>query len=227
MSSIGLGHLTRMKVVGCPRVLGYYVVNNFDSDAMVLRLPRGDIPITRELVHHLRGLPLEETYTELLQFREKDDDTVALWKEQFQGSSDIRPKGIQKATLNTTEPDLIFKVNLFGLLCNIIGQSKSIGTCDLSMLSKVRKDLDLKEIDWCSYVLKGLKDTRWAWNPNSDTSYYVGPILLLMLLYLEYVHCDEVPVQRGTPSICFWNVDEMRKRELWELSHGGFGLGDL
>lgn len=190
MSSIGLGHLTRMKVVGCPRVLGYYVVNNFDSDAMVLRLPRGDIPITRELVHHLLGLPLEETYiyTELLQFREKDDDTVALWKEQFQGSSDIRPKGIQKATINTTEPDLIFKVNLFVLLCNIIGQSKGMGTCDLSMLSKVRKDLDLKEIDWCSYVLKGLKDTRWAWNPNSDTSYYVGPILLLVVSYWYYFY---------------------------------------
>ncbi|KAI3499221.1 hypothetical protein L1887_35014 [Cichorium endivia] len=96
---------------------GYYVVNNFDSDAMVLRLPRGDIPITREIVHHLLGLPLGETSIESLQFRENDDDTLALWKEQFQGSSDIKPKGIQKAMLNTTEPNLIFKVNLFVLLC--------------------------------------------------------------------------------------------------------------
>nr|KAJ0220785.1 hypothetical protein LSAT_V11C200055300 [Lactuca sativa] len=61
------------------------------------------------------------------------------------------------------------------------GQSISMGTCDLSMLSKVTKDLDLSDIDWCGYVFDCLKETKSAWNPNNKKGFYVGPIILMLV----------------------------------------------
>ncbi|CAH1425996.1 unnamed protein product [Lactuca virosa] len=76
-------------------------------------------------------------------------------------------------------------------------QSMSMGTCDLSMLSKVIKDMDLSDIDWYGYVFDCLKDTRSAWNPYNRKGFYVGPIIFLLLLYVESVRCDSVKIVRG------------------------------
>ncbi|CAI9279196.1 unnamed protein product [Lactuca saligna] len=103
----------------------------------------------------------------------------------------------------------------------------SMGTCDVSMLSRVSEDLDLSDIDWCSYVLECLKNTKHAWNSMSDTSYYVGPIVLLTLIYLEHVSCDAVTIDRGRPVICLWDVETMHLREEYEIRNGGIGSGEL
>ncbi|CAH1421354.1 unnamed protein product [Lactuca virosa] len=146
---------------------------------------------------------------------------------QFDDEDNIRPWAVQQAIMQTTHADLLFKVNIFGLQCNTLCQSMSMGTCDLSMLSKVTKDLDLSHIDWCGYVFDYLKDTRSAWNPYSKKGLYVGPIIFLLLLYVESVRCDSVKIVRGRPAICFWNVDKLRERERVECRTIGLGMGEM
>ncbi|KAL4556920.1 hypothetical protein LXL04_035087 [Taraxacum kok-saghyz] len=124
-------------------------------------------------------------------------------------------------------PDLMFKVNIFVLLCNTLGKTNSMGTCDVSMLPKVTTDLDLSNFDWCSYVLKCVEDTRFSWNESSATSYYFGPIILLTFLYVECVRFDGFKIERGIPAICYWTVDNMRKREDLELKSVGLGNGEI
>ncbi|CAH1431617.1 unnamed protein product [Lactuca virosa] len=102
-----------------------------------------------------------------------------------------------------------------------------MGTCDVSMLSRVSEDLDLSDIDWCSYVLECLKNTKHAWNSMSDTSYYVGHIVLLTLIYLEHVSCDAVTIDCGRPAICFCDVETMHLHEEYEIRNGGIGSGEL
>ncbi|CAI9299610.1 unnamed protein product [Lactuca saligna] len=155
------------------------------------------------------------------------DKTVDLCSVQFKSENDIRPKGVQRAIKRLKDVGLLFKVNFLVLICNTLGQSKSMGTCDVSMLSRVLEDLDLSDIDWCSYVLECLKNTKHAWNSISDTSYYVGPIVLLMLIYLEHVSCDAVTIDRGRPVICFWDVETICLHEEYEIRNGGIGSGEL
>ncbi|CAH1454220.1 unnamed protein product [Lactuca virosa] len=203
ISSIGFGPLLNIKVDGSASRIGYYAVNNFDPERMVLTVERGEIPITRQLIHDMLGLPLGNVNINSLNFTPAQDKTVDLWSAQFNSENDISPKGVQRAIKRLKDVGLLFKVNFLVLICNTLGQSKSMSTCDVSMLAKVSEDLDLSDIDWCSYVLECLKNTKNAWNPMSDTSYYVGPIVLLT------------------------DVETIRSREEYEIRNGGLGTGEL
>ncbi|CAI9290907.1 unnamed protein product [Lactuca saligna] len=225
--SIGLGHLLNMKVDGCASIMGHYIVRNFDADRMVLNLHHGEIPINRQVIHEMLGLPLGNVTIKSMPYREVTDDTITVWRKQFDDEDNIRPRVVQQVIMQSTRADLLFKVNIFLLLCNILGQLMSMGTCDLSMLSKVMKDLDLSDIDWCEYVFDCLKETKSSWNPNRKKGFYVGPIILLMLLYIESVRCNSVKIVRGRPAICFWNVDKLREREIVECRTIGVGMGEL
>ncbi|CAI9285734.1 unnamed protein product [Lactuca saligna] len=68
-SSIDLGHMLNMKVDGCASIIGHYMVRNFDADKMVLRLPLGDIPINREVIHELLGQHLGNVAINLMECR--------------------------------------------------------------------------------------------------------------------------------------------------------------
>nr|KAJ0227372.1 hypothetical protein LSAT_V11C100031940 [Lactuca sativa] len=228
ISSIGLGHLLNMKVDGCASIMGHYIVRNFDADMMVLKLHHGEIQINRQVIHEMLGLPLGHVTIKSMPYREVTDDTITVWRKQFEDEDNIRPRAVQQVIMQSTRADLIFKVNIFVLLCNTLGQSMSMGTCDLSMLSKVTKDLDLSDIDWCGYVFDCLKETKSAWNPNSKKGFYVGPIILLLLSFnIESVRCDSVKIVRCRPAICCWNVDKLRERERVECRTIGLGMGEL
>ncbi|KAL4567955.1 hypothetical protein LXL04_023552 [Taraxacum kok-saghyz] len=194
---------------------------------MVLKVNKGVIKITREHVHKLLGLPLGRVNIDNMEYQSKEDKIVDDWYNQFDARKDIRPHAVKEAIMCAEQPDLMFKVNLFVLLCNTLGKTNSMGTCDVSMLPKVTKDLDLSDFDWCSYVLKCLEDTRFSWNESSATSYYFGPIILLTLLYVECVRFDGFKIERGIPAICYWTVDNMRKREELELNSVGLGDGEI
>ncbi|KAL4574305.1 hypothetical protein LXL04_021134 [Taraxacum kok-saghyz] len=232
---IGLGHLLQMKVDGSPTKIGYYAVKNFDPKNMVLKVNNGVINITREHVHKILGLPLGHVKIDNMEYWSKEDKTVDDWYDQFDGKNDITPHAVKEAMSCAEHPDLMFKVNLFVLLCNTLAKTNSMDTCDVSMLPKVTKDLDLSNFDRCSYVLKCLEDTRFSWNESSATSYYFGPIILLTihvlfnlwLLYVECVRFDGFKIERGIPAICYWTVANMRKREDLELSSVGLGTGEI
>ncbi|KAL4592180.1 hypothetical protein LXL04_005166 [Taraxacum kok-saghyz] len=224
---IGLGHLLQMKVDGSPTKIGYYAVKNFDPKNMVLKVNKGVINITREHVHKLLGLPLGRVKIDDMEYRSKEDKTVDDWYDQFDGRKDIRPHAVKEAMTCAEHLDLMFKVNLFVLLCNTLGKTNSMGTCDVSTLPKVTKDLDLSNFDWCSNVLKCLEDTRFSWNESSATSYYFGHIIRLTLLYVECVRFDGFKIEHGIPAICYWTVDNMRKREELELNSIGLGNGEI
>ncbi|CAI9297951.1 unnamed protein product [Lactuca saligna] len=80
ISSIGLGHLLNMKADGYESTMGHYTVRNFDADRMVLILHHGDIPINRQVIHELLGLPLGNVTIKSMAYREVTDDTITVWK---------------------------------------------------------------------------------------------------------------------------------------------------
>ena len=47
------------------------------------------------------------------------------------------------------------------------------------------------------------------------------------MLYVECVRFDGFKIERGIPAICYWTVDNMRKREELELNSVGLGDGEI
>ncbi|KAI3790594.1 hypothetical protein L2E82_03751 [Cichorium intybus] len=225
MCEVGLRDLLDITVDGIPSHIGYYAVSNFDCENMYLKVSGGQLPVNRQVVHHLLGLPLGDRNILDSSSNDGGDDTVDKWKEQFKLENDIRPKGVQKLIMRSREADLMFRVNILVLICNTLGQSVSMGTCDLSMLNTVNSSFDLGNIDWCGYIIQCLKNTVPIWKRSSKKPYFFGPITLLTLLYLEGLRFDGVDVEKGRPSICCWNASTMRLREELEMASGPFGMG--
>nr|KAJ0211327.1 hypothetical protein LSAT_V11C400176700 [Lactuca sativa] len=73
ISSIGMGHLLNMKVDGCASIMGHYIVKNFNVDRMVLKLHHAEIPINRQVIHEMLGLPLGHVTIKSMPYREVTD----------------------------------------------------------------------------------------------------------------------------------------------------------
>nr|KAJ0193635.1 hypothetical protein LSAT_V11C800426000 [Lactuca sativa] len=105
---------------GCASIMGHYTVRNFDADRMVLNLHHGDIPINRQVIQELLGLPLGNVTIKFMTYREVTDDIIIVWKKQSDDEDNIRPRVVQQVIMQTTRADLLYKVNIFVLLCNTL-----------------------------------------------------------------------------------------------------------
>nr|KAJ0224582.1 hypothetical protein LSAT_V11C100000360 [Lactuca sativa] len=143
ISSIGMWHLLNMKVDGCASIMGHYTVRNFDSDRMVLNLHHGDIPINWEVIHELLGLPLGNVAIKSMAYRQVTDDTIIVWKKQFEDEDNIRPRAVQQAIMQTTRAYLLFKVNIFVLLCNTLESVR----CDSVKIVRARPTICFWNVD--------------------------------------------------------------------------------
>ncbi|CAI9297322.1 unnamed protein product [Lactuca saligna] len=110
ISSIGLGHLLNMKVDGCASIMGHYTISNFDADRMVLNLYHGEIPINRQVIHEMLGLPLGNVTIKSMPYREVIYDMIIVWTKQFDDEDNIRPRAVQQVIMQSTRADLLFKL---------------------------------------------------------------------------------------------------------------------
>ena len=49
----------------------------------------------------------------------------------------------------------------------------------------------------------------------------------MQLIYIHSTKCDSDLKAHEVPSIQFWNSDDIKRRETFELNNGGFGNLDL
>ncbi|GKC71427.1 hypothetical protein Tco_1117310 [Tanacetum coccineum] len=68
---------------------------------------------------------------------------------------------------------------------NVICASKEDGGPNLDTLDYISEDVDIRNLDWCTFVWDCLKDTK------KPKTYYCGSVTLLMLIYLYCTKCDE------------------------------------
>lgn len=180
MCEIGLRDLLDITVDGIPSHISFYAVSNFDWKNMVLKVSGGQLPVNnKQVVHHLLGLPLGDKNILELTSNDGGDDTLDKWKEQFKQENDIRPKGVLKMIMQSRQADLMFRLNILVLICNTLGESVSMGTCDLSILNKVISSFDLANIDRCGYIIECLKNTVPIWQRSSKKPYFSEPITFL------------------------------------------------
>ncbi|CAI9281813.1 unnamed protein product [Lactuca saligna] len=177
---MGFGCLLKMKIIDIPLKLGFYVLQNFDSERMVIDIEGKELKVTIEYVHDMLGIPIGGTKLTQLDQWPKDDTSYDEWKQQFKKYSIIRLSAIKKVIISTTQADFNFKLNFLILFVNTFCESISMGRCSLFPLSYISRKTDISNIDWCSYVLDCLVRTKNSYIPYSDTSFFVGPSTFLV-----------------------------------------------
>ncbi|CAH9109698.1 unnamed protein product [Cuscuta europaea] len=76
----------------------------------------------------------------------------------------------------------------------------------------------------CGYALEILIEAKDYWSKNR-TRQFPGPLLFLIMFYVDNVMFKGRKVQRGLSSIIGWTTQKLNKREKEEIESGGFGFG--
>nr|KAJ0228558.1 hypothetical protein LSAT_V11C100046600 [Lactuca sativa] len=190
VKSMGFGALLKMKITDIPLKLGFYVLQKFDSERMVIDIEGKELKVTAEFVHDMLGIPIGGTKLTQLDQWPKDDTSYDEWKQQFKKDSIIRLSTIKNVIVSTTQVDFNFKLNLLVLFVNTFCESTSMGRCNLFPLSYISRRIDISNIDWCSYVLDCLVITKNSYIPYSDNNFFVGPSTFLVLFYADNIHSE-------------------------------------
>ncbi|CAH1440192.1 unnamed protein product [Lactuca virosa] len=115
---MGFGSLLKMEITDIPLKLGFYILQEFDYERMVIDVEEMELKVTTESVHDMLGITTGGTILTQLDQWPKDDTNYDEWKQQFKDGAIIRLNAIKKVIVCTTKVDFNFKLNFLVLFVN-------------------------------------------------------------------------------------------------------------
>nr|GFA51692.1 hypothetical protein [Tanacetum cinerariifolium] len=225
---IRFGSMIGMASEEIPGKIAYFVVDKFDDGLMKLKLSNGVISITPKLIYKVLGVPLGGEDINRMNRLGIGDVTTLEWHGQFSNKNPTPKKVYDKIQESQMGGILgiLFKLNFLILFSNAMGLSGKGGQCrpGKSIIGYINEETKIESLDWCKYVFMCLKMSNINWIRNSENSFYSGPLTALTLMYLISTKCDSISVPRERPAIKHWTTELIKKREIFEISNGGFGL---
>ncbi|CAA0827993.1 Unknown protein [Striga hermonthica] len=201
---MGFGRLLELSITTTPLKMGFWLVNNFNHLDRKLQLYDGIKCTLRKKMYMLClgclveiSRPSNITTLKVLDKINECDDGGVWFKSHF----------------------IVLTVScLFESCLNGIANSRIVHALD---------DLsDVRDMNWCSYMIKCLVDTKRSWDANSkQKKTYAGPLLFLMLFYVDKVVLSVRSVPRRFPTFISWSNEALRNRERDEIASGAFGRG--
>ncbi|KAM0054909.1 hypothetical protein Hdeb2414_s0006g00200061 [Helianthus debilis subsp. tardiflorus] len=192
---------------------------------MELRLPNGCIQITVELIHHIYRIPHGGTPVSSLVVNESAKECYRIWQSQF--VKVIRPSDIVRKIEESDDADMVFVQNFITLFLNSMVECALSGSLLTHLLECIDESVDIELMDWCGYVFESLKGCKRLWNRDDRGSYFNGPIVFLILLYLEATSFEKLNTPSNVQAMNFWCVKKMKIRELLEIERNAFGRCEI
>ncbi|GJT10581.1 hypothetical protein Tco_0857623, partial [Tanacetum coccineum] len=226
LEEIGFWGMVEFKVDGIPSKLRLYVVDNFDDNKMEIKLSKGSIVLTKDMIGDMLGLKNEGL--DILEGNpNRDDEMVRNWKQQYGDAKEIKPDDVKMRMRKSNEADLNFKLNFIVLFTSIMGNIRQKGVCDTSILDYITPSTNLSNVNWCEYVWRALKTCKKGWKKGKKDSYFRGPLTVLTMCYVDGTKCNDNIICRSRPPTKVWTAELLSEREAEELNCGGFGYGEL
>ncbi|CAA0841342.1 Unknown protein [Striga hermonthica] len=192
---MGFGHLLDLKITSLPPKMGFYLVENFNHLDRKLSLYGG------EKIHV-----------------NEDDVYAALGLPR--GSIHVmnKQKRVESSILN----EWIGLFNVWRTSNITATKNGMVNFRIVHLLEDLSKVIDM---NWCSYMISCLVNSKKTWGGNAKTKKYTGPLLFLTLLYVDKVVLSIRTVPRLFPTFRAWSNELLMDREHAELDSGAFGRG--
>ncbi|KAI3778653.1 hypothetical protein L2E82_08035 [Cichorium intybus] len=160
VESIGFGEALTMQLTKLPRKLCYWVVNNYDPNTNSIRLKDQRLKIKREIVHQIYGIPTGDIPMSNPSKSNPENHVVKLWKSQFPITlKRIRLTNVVEMIRNDTTAGPFFVLNFLVLFVSVMMEYPTMGTVNQGFLENVGDVLDIKQLDWCGFVISSLKSS--------------------------------------------------------------------
>ncbi|GJY95175.1 hypothetical protein Tco_0511536 [Tanacetum coccineum] len=125
---------------------------------MELRLQKGSIKATRQIVNDILGIPMGNTKLQDLDKIPDNDLFIAEWEAQYNHLGKPTPRIIALQMSCTTKADFMFKINFLSLFGSTMGTLKNGGRVPKKLVKCIKEETDISDIDWCGYILDCLHD---------------------------------------------------------------------
>ncbi|GKB15976.1 hypothetical protein Tco_0849899, partial [Tanacetum coccineum] len=227
LSDIGFSSLHNVFIESLPQRFARFVVRAFSASSYEFKLEKGIIRVTPEKVHKILRVRLGGTSIFDLPEISLDDQFVKEWFKQFdlKPLKEIRACDIARKLVLTKIVDFMFKVNFLMLFANVMGTTDTMkAIVNLTVLRRIREDTNIAGIDWCGFIHKCLQGSS---EPKTLNRFYVGPLSFLILMYLDSIKFDKLPVIRQRPAIRNWTTTAMNRRQELEIEEQVIGKLDL
>ncbi|KVH87777.1 hypothetical protein Ccrd_024939, partial [Cynara cardunculus var. scolymus] len=206
VTAMGLKSILHFSIEYIPSRLGFFVVDNFDDERMVLKLPVGELEITKNSIQKMLGFPTGPICI-TQKITNSNDKVVRCWRNQFpQTKKEIHPSLVVEHMKQQIDGGDMLKLNFFVLVATCLCESMKAGTANQRLLHCIAHKEDIDNLDWCEFVIDCLKRSKKNWNRADPTSYYCGPLMFLILLYVDGLLCKDLHVERSSPAIKIWTT---------------------
>ncbi|VFQ84475.1 unnamed protein product [Cuscuta campestris] len=222
---IGFGSVLKLDIWELPSRLGLWVVSNYDARSSCLKLPDNTkMHITAEDVNTVLGWPIGGERIQNNK-RNKDKLLVNEWRLKFDTTGiKITPHDVVEKMLQCTDGGEWFVRHFVTLIMSVLVDSTSHGNVNALVMDHLRDVGRVPKLNWCQYVLDKLIENKLRWEKKTK-QLFGGPVLFLMVFYVDRVSDFSRTVPRTYPAVLAWSGKELRKRENSEVVEGGFGLG--
>nr|GMC97383.1 uncharacterized protein LOC109155335 [Ipomoea batatas] len=207
--------------------MGLWLVENFDPRSCTLKLQNGQtIHITADDVAAVLGLPkgnIEITKRTVKAMPE----ILKEWRWFFEKTTAyITPKALKRKMLEVDAADPWFKRHFALLVMSVLVDPMVNGYVTQNYIDHLLDVGNIQNLNWSQLVINALINSKQLWMKSTD-KLYGGPIVFLMIFYVDRVVLFRRIVPRSFPAIKNWTFKLLSRRECDEIKSGGFGYGHV
>ncbi|XP_031107888.1 uncharacterized protein LOC116012485 isoform X1 [Ipomoea triloba] len=207
--------------------MGLWLVENFDPRSCTLQLQNGHtIHITVDDVTAVLGLP--KGNIEITKRTAKAiPEILKEWRWFFEKTTAyITPRALRRKMVEVDVVDPWFKCNFALLVMSALIDPMVNGYVNQNYIDHLLDVGNIPNLNWSQMVINALINSKQVWM-KSAAKLYGGPILFLMVFYVDRVVLFRRIVPRVFPAIKNWTFKLLSKRERDEIKLGGFGYGHV
>nr|GMD74896.1 uncharacterized protein LOC109191529 [Ipomoea batatas] len=210
-----------------PRQLGLWLVENFNPRSCTLQLQNGQtIHITADDVAAVLGLP--KGNIEITKRTAKVIPAILKeWRWLFEKTTAyITPRALTRKMVEVDAADPWFKHHFALLVMSVLIDPMVNGYVNQNYIDHLLDVGNIPNLNWSQMVINALINSKQVWMKSAD-KLYGGPILFLMVFYVDRVVLFRRIVPRSFPAFKNWTFKLLSKRERDEIKLGGFGYGHV
>ncbi|KAK9676018.1 hypothetical protein RND81_11G048400 [Saponaria officinalis] len=217
IEEIGFGGVYWLRVNKIPMQLGYWLLSNYEPAKNCLILPGGkELHLRAADVHATLGFPMGSKEVQLAKSLNDSDDFSRFynaWGDQFQPTSGlVSTKTLVHHLVNQEDGGDLFKINWVVLVVSFLIQNTQKPNANFHVLKSLMSVDEIPQYNWCEFVLTSLRTCQKSWVNTNKKGYVTGPLLFLMLVYVDRVVHETRYVDRDYFTLVGWSTPHLNAR---------------
>jgi hypothetical protein len=186
LRDIGFGTMVDFNIKYLPMKLAKMLVQRLDAENCQMMVDGKLLRITKEDVRDILGFPMGNLQLKASKRAGMGKNKLALtWKRRYptlpNGLQRIRLTDVKEMIEAQEEGGWNYKIDILVSIITVMCEGITCGTVNQRALGSINAEKDIRNMDWCSYVIDCLKRSKRKWKSDDPHSFYTGPLTFLMV----------------------------------------------